>query len=102
MKCVPILRDEKGLVFGFGAIQRFLKCHAVTHKMTAHAAEQNRPDILRQREVNRPGSVEDYNVQVGGSPDEQNDEQARVSILRGRVRKRDADFETPYETSEEA
>lgn len=27
-----ILREEKGLVFGFGAIQRFFKRHAVTRK----------------------------------------------------------------------
>lgn len=27
-----ILRDEKGLVFGFGAIQRFFKRHAITRK----------------------------------------------------------------------
>lgn len=27
-----ILREEKGLVFGFGAIQRFFKRHAITRK----------------------------------------------------------------------
>ena len=27
-----ILRDEKGLAFGFGAIQRFFKRHAITRK----------------------------------------------------------------------
>lgn len=47
-----ILRDEKGLVFRFGAIQRFFERHAITRKKkTAHASEQDRPDILKRREA---------------------------------------------------
>ncbi|WP_422679954.1 IS630 family transposase [Chelatococcus albus] len=42
---------ERGHVFGFGTIQRFFRRHRITRKKTAHATEQDRPDILKQREA---------------------------------------------------
>lgn len=39
----------KGLIFGDGTIRRFFKRHHA-QKKTAHASEQDRPDILKQRE----------------------------------------------------
>jgi transposase len=42
---------EQGLVFGFGTIQRFFARHAITRKKTAHATEQDRPDVLIRREA---------------------------------------------------
>ncbi|HEV2553639.1 MAG TPA: IS630 family transposase [Bosea sp. (in: a-proteobacteria)] len=42
---------RQGLVFGFGTIQRFFARHAITpQKKTAHATEQDRPDVLTRRE----------------------------------------------------
>lgn len=40
---------RQGLTFGFGPIQRCFARHGITRKETAHAAEQDRPDILRRR-----------------------------------------------------
>ena len=43
--------SQEGLTFGFGKIQRFFARNGVTQKKTAHATEQNRPNILTQREA---------------------------------------------------
>ena len=41
---------RRGLVFSYGAIQRFLVRHGLTRKKkTGHAAEQARPDVLSRR-----------------------------------------------------
>ncbi len=43
---------DHGRAFGFGTIQRFLQRHQITRKKkTAHAAEQDRPDVLRRRRI---------------------------------------------------
>jgi transposase len=42
---------SQGLVFGFGTIQRFFARHRITRKKkSAHATEQDRPDVLIRRE----------------------------------------------------
>jgi DDE superfamily endonuclease len=41
----------QGLSFGFGTIQRFFARYAITRKKTAHASEQSRPDVAKQREA---------------------------------------------------
>jgi transposase len=41
---------RQGHHFGFGTIQRFSARHAITRKKTLHATEQDRPDILKQRQ----------------------------------------------------
>lgn len=46
-----VLADQ-GHAFGFGTIQRFFQRHAITRKKkTAHASEQDRPDVLRRRKA---------------------------------------------------
>ena len=41
----------RGHHFGFGTLQRFLARHRITRKKkTAHAAKQERPDVLKRRE----------------------------------------------------
>jgi transposase len=40
-----------GLRFGYGTLWRFLARHDYTRKKTAHAAEQERADIVCQREA---------------------------------------------------
>ncbi len=41
---------RQGLAFGFGTIQRFFARHAIhAQKKTAHATEQDRPDVLTRR-----------------------------------------------------
>ncbi|WP_407946746.1 IS630 family transposase [Pararhizobium mangrovi] len=42
---------DRGHRFGFGTIQRFFVRHGLTQKKTAHAAEQDRPDILKRRQA---------------------------------------------------
>ena len=44
---------RRGLVFSYGAIQRFLARHGLTRKK--HAAEQVRPDVLSRRRAWRDG-----------------------------------------------
>jgi transposase len=39
------------LVFGGGTLRRFFIRHRITRKKTAHASEQDRPDVLKQREA---------------------------------------------------
>ena len=42
----------RGHAFGYGTLQRFFCQHGVTRKKnTAHASEQERPDVLRRRQV---------------------------------------------------
>uniref|UniRef100_UPI003F649C5F IS630 family transposase n=1 Tax=Rhizobium lupini TaxID=136996 RepID=UPI003F649C5F len=48
------LRDslsKEGLSFGYGTIRRFFERHNITRKKTAHATEQDRPDVLTRREA---------------------------------------------------
>ena len=40
----------QGFVFGFNTI-RFFARHAITGKKTAHASEQDRPDLAERREA---------------------------------------------------
>jgi len=40
----------RGHAFGYGTLQRFFRPHGITRKKkTAHASEQDRPDVLRKR-----------------------------------------------------
>ena len=40
----------RGHAFGYGTLQRFFRRHGITRKKkTAHASEQDRPDVLRKR-----------------------------------------------------
>ena len=42
---------NKGLIVGYATIRRFFARHAITRKKkTAHASEQDRPDVLKRRE----------------------------------------------------
>ncbi|WP_128930253.1 IS630 family transposase [Bradyrhizobium zhanjiangense] len=42
---------QKGLVFGEGTLRRFLMRHGITpQKKTAHASEQDRPDVVKRRQ----------------------------------------------------
>ncbi|WP_432715832.1 IS630 family transposase [Xanthobacter autotrophicus] len=44
------LLAEQGIGVGYGTVRRFFACHAITpQKKTAHAAEQDRADVLKQR-----------------------------------------------------
>jgi hypothetical protein len=45
---------QQGLIFGFGAIQRF-KRHAITRKKDRARHRAERPDILKRREESHPG-----------------------------------------------
>jgi transposase len=42
---------EKGLAFGFGTIRRFSRATRSRAKKTAHASEQDRPDVLKRRQA---------------------------------------------------
>ncbi|WP_157450006.1 IS630 family transposase [Bradyrhizobium sp. ARR65] len=47
---------QKGLVFGEGTVRRFLARHGITpQKKTAHASEQDRPDVMKRRQDWRDG-----------------------------------------------
>jgi hypothetical protein len=42
--------SERGLSFGYGKVRRIFERHNITlKKKTAHAPEQDRPDVLKQR-----------------------------------------------------
>jgi transposase len=42
---------KEGLVFGEGTVRRFLIRHGITRKKkTAHASEQDRPDVVKRRQ----------------------------------------------------
>ena len=43
-----VLRDD-GIAVGYGALWRFFKRHGISVKKTAHAAEQERPDVVAAR-----------------------------------------------------
>jgi transposase len=43
--------EERGVMIGYGGLWRFFKRCGITVKKTAHAAEQQRPDVLRWREA---------------------------------------------------
>ena len=42
---------QRGVLVGYGTLWHFFHRHEITRKKTAHASEQNRPDILKRREV---------------------------------------------------
>ena len=49
----------RGLDFGYGTVQRFLVRHKMTRKkMTGHASEQDRTDVLERRQAWRDGQAE--------------------------------------------
>ncbi|KRR14820.1 hypothetical protein CQ13_37680 [Bradyrhizobium retamae] len=44
--------SKQGLYFGYGTIRRFFERHKITRKKkTAHATEQDRPEVLKRREA---------------------------------------------------
>jgi len=45
------LREEHSVSAGIGTLWRFFTARAITVKKTAHAAEQDRPDVAAAREV---------------------------------------------------
>ena len=48
----------RGLDFGHGTVQRFLVRHKMTHKkITGHASEQDRADVLERRQAWRAGQA---------------------------------------------
>ncbi|NKJ02371.1 helix-turn-helix domain-containing protein [Novosphingobium sp. SG707] len=49
VELAELLRSEHGVVFAPSTIWRFLDRHSMTVKKTAHASEQERPDVLARR-----------------------------------------------------
>ncbi len=45
------LREERSVSAGIGTLWRFFRARAITVKKTAHAAEQDRPDVATARET---------------------------------------------------
>jgi transposase len=46
----PEMLAGRGILVGYGTLWRFFRRHRMTRKKTAHAAEQDRPDILKRRQ----------------------------------------------------
>lgn len=51
MELADMLCREHGASFATSTIWRFLDRHAMTFKKTAHASEQNRPDVAARRQA---------------------------------------------------
>ena len=49
VEIAEMLKAERGTSFAPSSIWRFLDCHGVTFKKSAHAAEQDRPDVAATR-----------------------------------------------------
>jgi len=53
IEITEMLEAERGASFAPSSIWRFLDRHGVTYKKSAHAAEQDRPDVAAARQVGR-------------------------------------------------
>ena len=51
VELAELLRRERGAAFAPSTVWRFLDRHDITIKKTAHASEQQRPDVARRREA---------------------------------------------------